>query len=81
MSFYFSSFPGSRFRAGAPVEADEAAEVGQTAAEDRQIFSIRRHDPDPVDAPVHVGRTLVRVHLVRDRRERTPFAREELGPR
>lgn len=79
--FPFSLFPGRRIEraSSAPVETDQATEAGEATAENRQVFAVRRHDPHPVNAPVHVGRPLVRVHLVRDRRQRAPFARENLG--
>lgn len=80
-SIFTLSFPGRRIEraSGAPVEVDQATEAGEATAENRQVFAVRRHDPHPVDAPVHVGGPLVRVHLVRDRRQRTASARENMG--
>lgn len=75
------SFPGSRFGTSSFVKADQTAEVSQTVAEDRQVFAIRRHDSHTFDAPIHISCTLVCVHMVCDRRKRTPRKRKRLGSR
>lgn len=75
------SFAGSRLGARTLVKANQTAEVGEVVAENRQVFTVWWHDPDAVDAPVHAGRPLVRMHLVCDRREGTGSARESLGSR